>query len=185
MQSTAQRATPAPDRFDIPKERIPEGMSYQWVTVSVLGREQPTAIDHFKNGGWLQVPLHRHADLFPDSPDRRYVECDGLALMEMATEEVERRRAEMTTLALSIARDAKTRPIGRHGGDGPIKIGRLPSRTTRLGRLHRRALSLWFGLTEREMETAVDGTLIWNTGEKRGHVLGMREVSRRNRIMRK
>ena len=68
------------DRFHIPPEIIPEGMTYEWKRLSVFGQEDRQHQLHLKRNHWREVPASRHPDLFGDSPGPAIV--DGLVLME-------------------------------------------------------------------------------------------------------
>jgi hypothetical protein len=74
-----------PDRLYISPDKIPEGMSAQWVTHSVFGQAVPTHRAEFERKGWTPV----HQDDFDgqfngkwmpkDAPGE--IEVDGLVLM--------------------------------------------------------------------------------------------------------
>lgn len=74
-----------PDRLYISPDKIPEGMSAQWVTTSVFGQEVATHRASFERKGWTPV----HQDDFDGQFNGKWmpkdkpgeIEVDGLVLM--------------------------------------------------------------------------------------------------------
>lgn len=69
----------ARDRFDAPPP--PEGWTYEWKSVEVLGREDPQYQTELSRTGWEEVDAARHPEMMPrdwKGPIRR----DGMVLME-------------------------------------------------------------------------------------------------------
>lgn len=87
------------DMLHIPKELIPDGMRYNWKTLSVLGQQQARRFGRYQATGWEPVPASRHPGLFTPKGFEGEIEYDGLVLMEKPeemcrqTEERERRKA--------------------------------------------------------------------------------------------
>lgn len=70
------------DRLKVPKEIIPDGMEYLWVTASIYGQAQPQRMARFQKQGWVPVPASRHDGLFMPRGHNGYIEIDGLVLHE-------------------------------------------------------------------------------------------------------
>lgn len=70
------------DRLKVPKESIPDGMDYLWVTGSIYGQPQPQRLARFQKQGWRPVPASRHDGLFMPKGHQGYIEVDGLILHE-------------------------------------------------------------------------------------------------------
>lgn len=74
------------DRLKVPKEMIPSGMDYQWVTDSVLGQPMPQRRARFERKGWMPVPSERHDGVFMPRGYKGEINVDGLVLMERPLE---------------------------------------------------------------------------------------------------
>lgn len=74
------------DRLHVPRELIPEGMDYQWVTITIFGQPQPQNIARFQRKGWTPVPSERHEGLFMPKGYKGMIEVDGLGLYERPLE---------------------------------------------------------------------------------------------------
>lgn len=74
------------DMLHIPKEIIPDGMRYNWKTISVLGQQQTRRFGRFQATGWEPVPASRHPGLFTPKGYEGEIEYDGLILMEKPEE---------------------------------------------------------------------------------------------------
>jgi len=82
------------DRLKIPRDQIPDGMDYQWVTDSVLGQPMPQRRNRFMRRGWRPVPASRHPDMMPEGFQGE-INIEGLVLMERPMElTIEARRRE-------------------------------------------------------------------------------------------
>lgn len=193
------------DPFDIPAKHVPRGMVYQWVAVTVLGKP-PIGIrlEDFLTNGWHRVPAFRHSSLFPQCRDQEYIEIDGLALVELPIDEAEKRRdleVEKAARALAVVTEAlrgrETFPASSVANyawqDYTHSLAherRAPegSWLRRLINARRRFKFIWYGLSEREMAAAQDGTIRWNlnaSGHDPNAVIGLREYARRKRIMKR
>src|SRR5690348_15974735 len=75
----------SPDRLQISRDEMPEGMDFQWVTDSVFGQPQPERRAGFETRGWTPV----HQDDFDGRFDGKFmtngaqgeIKMDGLVLM--------------------------------------------------------------------------------------------------------
>jgi hypothetical protein len=74
------------DMLYIPPEIIPDGMRYNWKTLSVLGQPQTRRYGRFQMTGWTPVPAERHPGLFTPPGFKGEIEYDGLILMEKSEE---------------------------------------------------------------------------------------------------
>lgn len=91
-------AEDTPDRLRIPPHMIPEGMSLQWVTVSVLGQPVPQHRAQFEKKGW--TPVHqedfdgRFDGMFMLKGADGEINFDGLVLMARPQEFTDRARQQ-------------------------------------------------------------------------------------------
>lgn len=76
----------ATDRLHVPKELIPVGMDYQWVTDSVLGQPDVQTRMNYEANGWEAVPASRHPGLFMPVGHTGEINVGGLVLMERPIE---------------------------------------------------------------------------------------------------
>ncbi len=87
------------DKYFIDPKVIPDGWSYEWKTLTVLGKENPSYQVALAHRGWEAVPRSRHPEMMPDNYRGETIERDGMILMERPkeiTDEVnghERRKA--------------------------------------------------------------------------------------------
>jgi hypothetical protein len=70
------------DMLYVPPEIIPDGMRYNWKTLSVYGQQQSRRFGRFQTTGWEPVPASRHPGLFTPLGYEGFIEYDGLVLME-------------------------------------------------------------------------------------------------------
>jgi hypothetical protein len=81
------------DKYHVDAASIPEGMSYEWKTVSVFGKEDHTYSVMLREQGWDPVDAERHPDMV--SPDHKGpIVRDGLMLMERPIELTREAQAE-------------------------------------------------------------------------------------------
>jgi hypothetical protein len=86
------------DKFYINPDDVPEGWSYEWKRLTLLGKEDPSYQVNLARTGWEAVPAERHPSYMPEG-NFRHIERDGMILMErpkVLTDEarnVESRRA--------------------------------------------------------------------------------------------
>src|SRR5262245_42749559 len=74
------------DRLKVPKDVIPDGMDYLWVTDSILGQPWPQRRARFERRGWRPVPSSRHDGMFMPKGYVGEINVDGLVLMERPME---------------------------------------------------------------------------------------------------
>lgn len=70
------------DAFAIDPRIIPDGWSYEWKVMSVLGAKNPGHEIAIARGGWEPVPASRHPELMPKHWTGVTIERDGQCLME-------------------------------------------------------------------------------------------------------
>jgi hypothetical protein len=74
------------DMLHIPPDIIPDGMRYNWKTLSVFGQQQTRRYGRYQATGWEPVPASRHPGLFTPKGFEGEIEYDGLILMEKPEE---------------------------------------------------------------------------------------------------
>lgn len=74
------------DKFYIDARVIPDGWSYEWKTLSVLGKENPSYQVSLAHRGWEAVPRSRHPEMMPDNFRGETIEREGMILMERPKE---------------------------------------------------------------------------------------------------
>jgi hypothetical protein len=92
-----RNATSASSPLDWPKEEIPEGSSYEWKRLSVVGEENHYYIAHMRQQGWEPVDPRRHPNRVPPGYDKPTIVHEGLILMERPIELTEQARAEVNS----------------------------------------------------------------------------------------
>lgn len=80
------------DRLRIDPSLIPDGMTYLWVTDSILGQPQPQWRARRARTGWTPVPASRHDGMFMPKGFEGEINVDGLVLCEKPIEFVNRDR---------------------------------------------------------------------------------------------
>lgn len=78
------------DRLKIDPSLIPDGMTYLWVTDSILGQPQPQWRARRARTGWTPVPASRHDGMFMPKGFEGEINVDGLVLHEKPLEFVNR-----------------------------------------------------------------------------------------------
>jgi hypothetical protein len=86
-----RRHTNVGDKFHVDVVDIPDGMSYQWVAITVAGAEQRNSIAQFQQNGWESVPMSRYPGRYgPEKlngkPNNEPIIIDGLMLCERPIE---------------------------------------------------------------------------------------------------
>jgi hypothetical protein len=97
------------DQFWLPVEEIPEGSSYEWKRLSVMGQEDPFYIAQMRDQGWEPVLASRHPNWVPPGYDKPHIIKGGQILMERPIELTEESRREEHALAQRQVRDAEAR----------------------------------------------------------------------------
>ena len=80
------------DEFYVDLDIVPDGWTYEWKRLSILGQEDATHQIHLARMGWEPVPVSRHPQMMPASWTKGTIERKGMILMERPTEIVERAR---------------------------------------------------------------------------------------------
>lgn len=89
------------DKFYIDPRIIPDGWSYEWKTLAVLGKENPSYQVSLAHRGWEAVPRTRHPEMMPENYRTETIEREGMILMERPKEITD----EVKALELRKARD--------------------------------------------------------------------------------
>ena len=97
------------DEFYLPLDEIPEGLSYEWKRMSVMGQEDPYYIAKMRGQGWEAVLASRHPNWVPPGYDKPHIIKGGLLLMERPIELTEQARAEEKKISKRQVRDAEAR----------------------------------------------------------------------------
>lgn len=74
------------DKFYIDPKTIPDGWSYEWKTLAVLGKENPSYQVAVAQRGWEAVPRSRHPEMMPGNYRGETIEREGMILMERPLE---------------------------------------------------------------------------------------------------
>jgi hypothetical protein len=74
------------DKYYIDPRIIPDGWSYEWKTLTVLGKENPGYQVSLAHRGWEAVPRTRHPEMMPENHRGETIERDGQILMERPLE---------------------------------------------------------------------------------------------------
>lgn len=80
------------DDFYIDRADIPEGWTYEWKRLTLLGAEDPTYTVQLLRMGWEPVPASRHPHMMPPGWSKGTIERKGLILMERPAEVVDQAR---------------------------------------------------------------------------------------------
>lgn len=116
------------DKFYVHPGDIPDGMSYQWIAVTVMGFQQTQSLASFDMNGWRPVPISRYpgryAPISKKSSDPIIIE--GLMLVERPIELTVEARTEEVMEARNLirTRNEQFNPRlpgaldGRHRGTG-------------------------------------------------------------------
>lgn len=107
-ETLTRRRTAVGDKYDVPKNEIPQGWDYQWNAVTVLGQ----GVDEIVRGdlqmhenGWRPVPANRHPGRWAPHGFEGAVIVDGLRLEERPESLGNEARAEDELRAKSQVRD--------------------------------------------------------------------------------
>lgn len=99
-----RRHTNVGDKFHIDKADIPDGMSYQWIAVTILGAEQRNTVAAFNQNGWEPVDMSRYPGRYGPEKAHGHIIIDGLGLYERPEELTEEARGEEITAAKELIR---------------------------------------------------------------------------------
>jgi hypothetical protein len=81
------------NKFFIDPRWIPDGWSYEYKRLTLLGKPDPSYETELKQKGWEAVPRSRHPFLMPDSETGESIIREGQILMERPLEITEEVRA--------------------------------------------------------------------------------------------
>lgn len=112
VRTRQSHATAQANPFDLPKDEIPEGSSYEWKRFSVSGQSadhNPFYLASMRSQGWEPVDPRRHPNWVPPRYDKPNIIRDGLILMERPVELTNEARQEQEGLARKQMRIAKER----------------------------------------------------------------------------
>lgn len=70
------------DQFELPRQMIERGWSYQWVRRECLGKPDPSNLTSHHENGWRPVPASRCPGYFHPHDYAGSIEREGLVLME-------------------------------------------------------------------------------------------------------
>lgn len=103
-QGRSRRRKSSIDRFYVPADAVPEGMTYQWCRKSIWGQPDISHMVGLQENGWTPVPADRHSGLFMPNGHVGDIERDGLVLMERPVELTAEARAEDKAAADALTR---------------------------------------------------------------------------------
>lgn len=99
------------DKFHIEARNIPPGTSYEWKTLSVFGKEDPSYNVLLREQGWEPVDASRHPELVAEGHSGPIVR-DGLMLMERPIELTQEAQAEDRASAAEVLNVKKQQILG-------------------------------------------------------------------------
>ena len=117
------------DKYHIDASAIPDGMSYEWKTVSVFGKEDPSYNVMLRDQGWEPVTSDRHPDMVAEGYKGPIIR-DGLMLMERPIELTREAQAEDRAAAREVIQTKK-----QQMGEAPA--GTLPREAPNLQNYNR------------------------------------------------
>jgi len=82
------------DKFKFDLSIIPDGWSYEWKMLEVLGKQDPSYQVNLARKGWEAVPRSRHPEMMPDNYAGNTIVRDGMMLMERPKEITDEARAK-------------------------------------------------------------------------------------------
>lgn len=103
-QMITRRITQHGDRFHIDKADIPEGWSYQWIAMEIMGAHQRQSLANFAAGGWEPVTMDRYPGRYGPKGSIEHIILDGLGLYERPKELTEEARGEEVDAARALIR---------------------------------------------------------------------------------
>jgi len=109
VRTRRRKATVSEDPYYIPKEEIPEGMSYEWKRWSVVGQTDPFYIAQQREQGWEPVPPKRHPNWVPPGYNEPHIIKGGMILMDRPIELTNEAKRELRQLSKQQVREAEQR----------------------------------------------------------------------------
>lgn len=111
------------DRFYVNPDSIPNGMSYEWKTVTVYGKEDPSYNVFLREQGWDPVMADRHHELVAEGATGPIIR-DGLMLMERPIELTREAQDEDRAAARDVIQTKKQQmgeaPTGHFERQSPV-----------------------------------------------------------------
>jgi hypothetical protein len=104
------------DKFYIDPRVIPDGWSYEWRTLTVLGKEDPSYAVNLARKGWEPVPRSRHPEMMPEGYPGNTIVRDGQMLMERPKEITDEAKAKEYRAARDQVRAKETQLSGAPAG---------------------------------------------------------------------
>jgi hypothetical protein len=92
------------DKFHIDPADIPEGMSYQWISHTIIGQEQRNTMAAFATNGWEPVDLSRYPGRYAPPNATGAIILEGMMLVERPIELTLEARAEEIREAKNLIR---------------------------------------------------------------------------------
>jgi hypothetical protein len=99
-----RRHTNVGDKFHIDKSDIPDGMSYQWIAMTIMGAEQRNTVAGFQQNGWEPVDMSRYPGRYSHLKATGHIVIDGLGLYERPEELTQEARDEEIMAARDLIR---------------------------------------------------------------------------------
>lgn len=104
------------DKFYIDPRAIPDGWSYEWKTLTVYGKDNPSYQVSLARAGWEPVPAHRHPEMMPEGWQGESIERDGQILMERPLEITNEAKANELRKARNQVRQKEAQLNGQPAG---------------------------------------------------------------------
>ncbi|MBB3411214.1 hypothetical protein FHT87_005167 [Rhizobium sp. BK316] len=111
IRSRKRKGGQSVDKFHIDASQIPSGSSYEWKTVTVYGKEDPSYNVLLREQGWEPVDSSRHPGLVADGHTGPIIR-DGLMLMERPIELTQEAMAEDRANATEMVTIKKQQILG-------------------------------------------------------------------------
>lgn len=126
----SRKRTGGGDIFDVPKELIPDGWTYQWCAISVVGNTEILLDQNLMmaENGWRPVPAERYPGRFMPEGHKGNIVRGGQMLMERPATLTEEARSEEVRNAKQLISDRndslKLTNVRKNMGDGFEMSGR-------------------------------------------------------------
>lgn len=115
------------DKYHVDAHDIPDGMSYEWKTVTVYGKEDHSYSAMMREQGWEPVDSARHPNMVAEDHKGPIIR-DGLMLMERPIELTREAQAEDRANARAMV-EIKKQQLGE-SPDGTMERNLVKQRTT-------------------------------------------------------
>jgi len=104
------------DKFYIDPRVIPDGWSYEWRTLTIWGKEDPSYAVNLAQKGWESVPRTRHPEMMPEHHAGNTIVRDGQMLMERPKEITDEAKAKEYRAARDQVRAKESQLSGAPAG---------------------------------------------------------------------